>query len=107
MSDPLYIGDVANVRVVFAPRLSNGALGAPADPTTVRIKVQTPSGAEKPYVYLTDVEVVRESAGNYLLALKLRESGEYVVKGIGTGSVECGSPDTIVRVEKSRFKNPL
>ena len=39
--------------------------GTPTDPTTVTFFLQKPNGTEVTYVYLTDTELVRDSAGRY------------------------------------------
>jgi hypothetical protein len=57
------------------------------DPTGVSVKVMKPDGTTVTYTYLTDVEVVKDSTGNYHLDLAISLAGVYKYKWFGTGAV--------------------
>jgi hypothetical protein len=77
--------------------------GVGIDPDTVTFKTFSPSGAEATYVYGTDDEVQRESAGNYTADIVPDEAGRWHIrwKTTGTGKVIAIEDDFIVR--KSAF----
>jgi len=66
------------------------------DPTTVTAKVKDPSGNVSTYVYGTDEEVVKSSAGNYYIDVTTDEKGLWHFRFEGTG--------TCVAVEESAFR---
>jgi hypothetical protein len=71
------------------------------------MKVKSPSGAERTYVYVTHPEVVKDADGKYHIDVLCAESGDYLVRAIGTGAVPSGSPDQVIHVQPSKFKQPL
>ena len=69
------------------------------DPTTVTLNIVAPSGAITTYVYLTDAELVQDSAGQYYADYLLDESGIWKYQWISTGtlpSMEEGSWSVVV-----------
>lgn len=63
--------------------------GAAADPTTVIFKVIPPSGVANivTKTYPTDIEVVKDSTGNYHLDVDATIVGEWEYRYEGTGTV--------------------
>jgi len=98
MSD---IGDTLRLAVTF-----RNSASAVADPTTVTLKIREPNGTETDYVYGTDIEVSRDSAGAYRFDLMLDASGDWYVRWIGTGAVATATEERI-RVARSQFSDPL
>ncbi len=96
------IGDVAILYSGAFTRLSDDVV---LDPTTVTVRVKTPSGAERSYVYGTDAGVIRDSLGNFHFDLDLTESGDWYYRWIGTGACVAASEATI-DVAKSAFVSP-
>ena len=76
--------------------------GALADPTTVKIRVTTPSGVTTEY----DLPpVVKDSTGKYHYDATITEAGKWLYRGIGTGAVEA-SGNHIFFVEPHDFVVP-
>lgn len=84
-------GQKVQCTVVFT--VSNVA----TDPTTVIAKVKDPSGNTTTYTYGTDVELVKDSIGNYRIDVTADEAGEWFFRFEGTG--------TCVAVEESSFRS--
>ena len=76
----------------------NVALGVPADPTTITLYVQDPTGA-------TDVigapAITRSDVGLYSYAFVPSVSGIWVYKWQGVGTVVATTPDTMFIVNSS------
>lgn len=100
MSDVYDIGDQIRVGYTF-----KNSSGTAADPTTVTLKLRTPAGTETSHVYLTDLNVIKDSTGAYHYDLTLAESGTYSWRWIGTGNVVLADEGQIA-VRRSRFANP-
>lgn len=60
--------------------------GDDTDPTTVLIKVMSPSGVETSYTYLTDDEVQQVDAGDYTADITPDEAGRWRYRWETTGS---------------------
>lgn len=75
------IGQVVRLRAAFTNQD-----GAAVDPGALSLKIKSPLGVETTYVYGTDVEVVKESDGNYYADVEPDHQGVYDAKWIGTGS---------------------
>lgn len=75
-------GDLVRSSVAFL-----NASSVATDPTTITVKVEDPSQNESTYVYGTDADVVKDSTGNYHLDVTPDETGTWVVRWIGTGTV--------------------
>lgn len=56
------------------------------DPTAVFFKVKDPSGNVTTYEYLTDVELVKDSTGNYHVLVDADEDGVWVYRFYSTGT---------------------
>lgn len=62
---------------------------APADPSTVSVKVRTPAGASTTYTYGVDPEVIKDSVGNYHIDLQPDLEGTWYYRWEGTGSIRA------------------
>lgn len=62
--------------------------GAPTDPTTITIRHTKPGLAAVNYVYGTDVDVIKESAGTFHLDYTANAIGEHKWRWTGTGAVQ-------------------
>lgn len=78
------IGDIE--RVSTNPPFSNSA-GTPTDPTAVSLSWQIGNAAPTVWVYGTDIQVVRDSAGTYRADIPIAAAGHYFFTWIGTGTV--------------------
>ncbi len=56
------------------------------DPTTVTLKVMSPSGQVSTYVYGTDAAVVRDATGKYHIDVVASAKKEYNIRAEGTGA---------------------
>ena len=86
------------------PRLSaafKDAAGTLGDPSTVTVKYQKPDGTEVTKVYVTDVEVVKDSVGNYHIDVSASASGVWVYRWQSTGPVTAA--EAIFTVKESEF----
>jgi hypothetical protein len=70
-----------------------------ADPTTVTIRVTTPSGVTTEYPV---PPVVKESTGKFYYDATINEAGKWLYRGIGTGAVEAAA-EHVLFVEPSDF----
>ena len=77
------VGDIAVVAVIFYD-----SSGVPADPTTVTLRVSRQSNTVIQYIYLIDLELVKDSVGNYHANLNLTTAGLWCFRWIGTGAVQ-------------------
>ena len=68
------MGSIVNVRMSFTDPDNNDA---PFDPDTVTLRMREPDKTINVFVYGTDADLVRESAGKYLYRLLLLEEGTY------------------------------
>jgi hypothetical protein len=87
-------GDAVRLSVAFT-----NAAGTATDPTTVTLKVRPKGGTEEVFVYQTDVELVRDTAGNYHLdytvpAIAPERGLTFHYQWIGTGAVAVVEPGT-------------
>jgi hypothetical protein len=72
------------------------AAGAAQDPTVVICKVKIPAGTITTYTYLTDVALVRDSAGNYHLDVNAATAGTYWVRWYSTGTGQAAEEEAFV-----------
>lgn len=79
------IGDKVTLRAAFK------VAGVGVDPTNVQFKVIKPDGTVITYVYPTNPEVVKESAGNYYLLYVVDRSGYWLYRIAGTGTNESAA----------------
>ena len=78
------LGDVAMVAVTFYD-----ANGVPADPTTVELRVLRPDGTWVVYVYLVDLLLIRDAAGEYHRDLDMNVAGLWCCRWVATGVVQA------------------
>lgn len=90
------VGDLVRCSAVF----NDGA--ADVDPSTVTFKVKTPSGAVTTYVYNTDVQLVKDSTGNYHVDVSATAPGEWAVRYSSTGTGQAAG-ERRFRVQPSLF----
>lgn len=80
-------GNVVRCSVTFTD-----SVGAALDPTTVSCTVTAPETLPVTYVYGTDVELVKDSVGNYHIDLTANTQGIWYYRffstGIGTAAFE-------------------
>ena len=81
MANTYDIGDQVRLSVTFAT-----VAGTSADPTTVTVYVKSPVHTTA-YVYGTDVEVIKATAGNYYIDITPDRAGFYVGRWVGTGAL--------------------
>lgn len=74
--------------LVRGTALFTNAAGAATDPTTITATRTNPAGSATAYVYGTDVELVRDSAGAYHLDATCDLAGLWVEVWAGTGAVQ-------------------
>lgn len=80
--DNLNVGDVVRLRAVFS------ALGVNADPTTITLEVQSPSGITYTYTYAGG-DVVKEATGIYYYDLSVDEAKWWTYEWTAAGTVEA------------------
>lgn len=93
MSD-IQPGDAVRLSAAFT-----NAAGTATDPTTVTLKVRPKGGTEEVFVYATDVELVKDTTGNYHLdytvpTIAPHRGLEFSYQWIGTGAVAVVEPGT-------------
>jgi hypothetical protein len=67
--------------------------GTPTDPTTVTLRVRTPSGTITVYTYGA-AEITKVATGDYYKDLTVAESGTYVYRWEGAGNVTAVDEDS-------------
>lgn len=72
-------------------------LGADIDPTTVVVSVAAPDGTITSYTYGTDVEVVKDSVGNYSYEQTMTAEGSMQYRWVSTTPDGAGEGSFIVR----------
>lgn len=79
------------------------AEGTDTDPTTLTLKLRSPTNVESSYVYLTDDEIQRTDAGDYTADITPDEAGRwhYRWETTGTGTTIADEGDFLVQY--SRF----
>jgi hypothetical protein len=91
MTDAYYLGQLVRTSTTANP-FKNTA-GAPADPTTVKLVVRRPNGAETTYTYGVDALVVRNGAGDYRADLDGNQVGQWLCAWRGSGAVQATIED--------------
>lgn len=89
--------DQAILRANFAPTATNVL----TDPTTVTVKIKTPSGVTTTYTYAGST-VTRDGTGRYSRTISLTEAGKWEWQVEATGTVvktEAGS----IKVQRSEL----
>lgn len=76
--------------------------GAETDPTTITLRVTSPSGTETSYTYAAST-VSRTSTGVYYKALRMSAAGTWKYRWVATGAVQQETPDISISVCPSVF----
>lgn len=76
-----HLGDSVRAAGAF----TNSA-GTAVDPTVVKLSFRDPSGNETTYIYGTDAQLVRDSAGNYHVDINADEAGIWYYRWWSTGT---------------------
>lgn len=61
-------------------------VATPADPTTVAVTIQSPSGAQSTYTYAGGA-VVRDDVGAYHFDLTVSTAGTWLARWVGAGAI--------------------
>lgn len=92
-SGDLYdVGDTVRLSGVFKAGTYAVASGVPAftyalaNPTTISLTVETPTGVQTTYTYAA-AEITRQETGVFYRDVALSAAGEWRVKWLGTGAV--------------------
>lgn len=91
------LGDVVRSTVAFT-NLAGGAV----DPGGVTFKLKSPLGVATTYVFPADLQIVKDSTGNYHVDLEPDRQGVWSVRWVGTGSNKAAS-ESAFRVGESQF----
>lgn len=81
---------------------ANATTGAPADPTTVTLYLEDPSGT-----VTTPTSIIKVSVGNYAYAFTPSGPGWWTYKWQGVGAVVATSKDTKFFVKASVFDTEI
>jgi len=90
------VGDLVKIKATFTV---DGTL---TDPTTVKGKWKLGSGDTTEYIYGTDTELVRESAGVFHFNVSPVANGTYYYRFEGTGAAQ-GAEEGTFQVRQSNF----
>ena len=82
------IGDNVTMAAAFT---SNSVA---TDPTGVTFKIKLPSGAVTTYVYSTDVQLIKDSTGNYHVCWTITMKGTNHFRFAGTGALIAAEEDS-------------
>ena len=77
--------------------------GDDTDPDTVTFKLYSPSGQITTYVYNTDVEINRSSAGDYFVDVVPTEAGRWMYRWVSTGTFKASAVEGTFVVQASPF----
>lgn len=77
------------------------------DPTTVTLYVQDPAGNQSSYVYGTDTEMGRSSAGNYYADITMTSGGRWFYRWLTTGDGTTIANEGDVLVQRSPFVDDM
>lgn len=75
--------------------------GTLTDPTTISVTIRQPSGTKTTYIYNTNPEVVRDSAGTYTISFVPDSAGPWGIYWLGTGTVPRAT-EVFVTINPSR-----
>ena len=96
MANIYNIGTLVTMRGAF----TSGSTAT--DPTTLTFKLKDTSGSTTTYVYGTDAELVRDSAGNFHVNYTPELPGNYYYRFAGTGACQAAS-EGLFSVRESEF----
>jgi hypothetical protein len=85
------IGDLVRVTGVF----TNSA-GTEIDPSVVTFKVKDPANVTTTYIYGTDVELVKDSTGNYYVDIDVDDDGSWYYRFESTGTGQAAAEGRFV-----------
>ena len=74
------------------------ASSTPVDPTTVKVTVTDPNDTATTYIYGTDPEIVKDSAGTYHTDIYLTVAGIWTVRWFSEGSAEAAEVHYLVAI---------
>lgn len=99
--DALDIGDVPELDMPFVD-----SAGTPADPASVTVRLQPPSGDPATFTYPADVEIERLALGSFKCTLPVTTvSGRHYVRVVWSGGITGAEEDSFF-VRPSAFPNP-
>lgn len=81
--------------------------GVGVDPATVTVKTISPTGTVSTYVYGTDDEVARSSAGNYYADITPDTGGRWSLRWQTTGTSTTFATEEDFLVQLSPFVDPI
>ncbi len=92
------VGDLVKIRGVFTDGVTEGAV----DPTKVYFRVKDPALNVTIYEYGEDVELVKDSTGNYHVDVDITMEGNWYGRFYSTGTGQAAGEQLIV-VQPSHF----
>lgn len=90
-------GALVRVTITF-----ESATGAAVDPAVVKAQVRDPQLQITTYIYGTDPDLTKTSAGIYVLDVDADQAGIWFVRGVSTGSGQAAEEAGFI-VEESQF----
>jgi hypothetical protein len=91
-------GDLVRVAAAFT-----NAAGTAIDPTAVFAEYRSPTGALTTLEYVADVELVRDSTGNYHVDISASVAGYYSYRFYAVGTGQSASDKEQFQVEDNRL----
>lgn len=86
-----HLGELVRVSGAF-----RDLAGTLLNPTTVRLKVRTPAGVTTTYTYGTDVDLVRDSTGNFHFDVNANAVGKWHYRWESSGTGQAAEPGEFV-----------
>lgn len=91
-------GDIARVNTGLnadgSPTGFKNSAGALTDPTTITLRWRVAGGTETTWVYGTNNQIVRDSAGIFHADIPIVSRGLHYFRWVGTGTVAAASEGT-------------
>ena len=78
------------------------AAGTPTDPTVVKFSFRTPTGLVTTYIYGIDVQLAKDSAGNYHVDVDCSMGGVFYYRFFSTGTGQAADESQFF-VSESKF----
>ena len=104
----LQIGQQIRVTARFVASADD--TGPLADPTTIRLKVCDPNGAQQTFTYGVGTRIVRDAVGVYhadfVLTSATKPGKPWVFRWVGSGAINSAT-EIGLEVENSAFDKPL
>jgi hypothetical protein len=79
-------GDLVRCSAIFT-----NSSGTATDPSVVRFQVRNPAGTVTPYLYGTDIQLVKDSTGNYHVDVDASSDGLWSYRFYSTGSGQAAA----------------